>query len=57
MNCEQSNQIIMVDYLNSIGHQPKKIKEVLRLLVRFSPFKEERKKIHRLKLKEIKCML
>lgn len=26
MNCEQANQIDLVDYLNSIGYQPKKIK-------------------------------
>ena len=25
MNCEQANQMDLVDYLHSIGHQPKKI--------------------------------
>jgi len=40
MNCEQANQIDMVDYLNSLGHQPKKIKG--RDYWYLSPFREEK---------------
>ena len=40
MNCEQANQIDLVDYLNSIGHQPKKIKGADHWYL--SPFREEK---------------
>ena len=40
MNCEHANQIDMVDYLNSLGHQPKKITGKDYWYI--SPFREEK---------------
>jgi hypothetical protein len=40
MNCEQANQIDLVDYLNSLGYQPQKIRESDYWY--FSPFKNEK---------------
>ena len=40
MNCEQANQIDLVDYLHSLGYDPKKIKGMITGI--HSPFREEK---------------
>lgn len=40
MNCEQANQVDLVDYLNSVGYQPKKTKGHDYLYL--SPFRDEK---------------
>ena len=41
MNCEEANQIDMVDYLNALGYQPQKIRG--NDYWYYSPFREEKK--------------
>ena len=40
MNCEQANQVDLVDYLNSLGYQPQKIRGADYWY--FSPFRDEK---------------
>ena len=40
MNCEQANQIDLVDYLHSIGHEPQKSEGMI--IGIYSPFRDEK---------------